>query len=158
MNELKIREGFNQCADRKREAHSSNVFEGYDLSMMLKEMKNGIEIGEEAKQAVKWLESMGEQPKISIDLKYLDDLKMKGGKEARTTWLPSLRAIVGTIGVLPYGADKRVVFTVVNPKIQIEPRATGGNKKFHGVIRFCTDKIELKDLVAEDSNIILLTH
>lgn len=142
-----------------RESVPDNLFVGYDLDMMQKEMASGIEMGEDAVQAVAWLKTIGEEPQISIEDRFIDDLMMKGGKEKRRTWIPYLEAIIGTIGVKPYGdPSKRKVFRITNPGIRLEPRATGRDKKFHGVVRFCVDKLDIKDMTPEDGNVSLAEH
>lgn len=113
------------------------------------QLKEGVEDVVEAKELIRKLLEMGERPKISISKKFLEAIMQEGGLSEKETWVPGFRALIGTLGREPYGLggeEERIIFEATNPHIQLEPRFTGKDKKFHGVVYFPKGFIPLKDL------------
>ncbi len=76
--------------------------------------------------------SLGERPVVTVPRKYIDFLKE--GLRPYTTWV-GVALIAATFGREPYESDDRVVVNVKNiPLEQIEPRFTGPNNSFSGVV------------------------
>lgn len=92
---------------------------------------------EEAREFVHTLIEKGEVPCVSVPEKYLAALQR--GLMAYSSWIPGMNAIVGTLGRKPYlpnrEEDRRVLVRVkkIDPK-NIQPRFTGADKAFHGVV------------------------
>lgn len=113
------------------------------------QMREGVGDAEEAREMIIKLLEMGEKPKVSVERKFLETIMQQGGLSEKETWIPGFRALIGTLGREPYGLareEERMVFEVTNPHIQLEPRFTGKDKKFHGIVYFPKGFIPLKDL------------
>jgi len=90
----------------------------------------------------------GAKPVITVPKKYVEIVKERGLSE-HPTWIPGTNRIVGTLGRKPYGGEDRVAFSVdVNPD-EIEPRFTGPDVEFRGVVGF-----KIKHIPPENLHII----
>ena len=77
----------------------------------------------------------GVRPIVTIPTKY--EKYLKKGLRAHTTWIDGLDIIAATFDRKPFMADEdeRIVVKIQDINInQIEPRFTGEDKKFHGVV------------------------
>lgn len=99
--------------------------------------KLNISDPEEARDFVFAMIERGEVPCVSVPEEYLSALQK--GLVAHASWIPGMNAIVGTLGRKPYMPNKenerRVVVRIkkINPQ-NIQPRFTGPDKAFHGVV------------------------
>jgi len=94
-----------------------------------------IEDPQEAKEIIAAAIEKGNLPIISVPEKYFDELK--NGIRANTTWIGE-KIIAGTILRDPYippGEVRRIFKINVSPD-QVEPRFTGPDVHFHGVVAF----------------------
>ena len=77
----------------------------------------------------------GERPVVTLPKEYLETAQ-KGLRE-HTTWDPDVQCIAGTFGTEPYcpSNEERMAIILRNVRLsQIHPRATGPDKKFHGIV------------------------
>lgn len=95
-----------------------------------------IEDPEEARDFIKSHLESGDLPVVTIPKEYLQYLK--NGLSPHTTWIGE-PLIAGTIGRAPYlppGEERAIVkIQKINPD-QIDPRFTGSDHAFHGVVVF----------------------
>ena len=97
-----------------------------------------IDIGdpEEAREFIKRrMEEEHELPVITVPMEHLEAARQ--GIKPRTTWIYDA-IIAGTLGRKPYemeGSD-RVAFAIHVSSDQVEPRFTGPDKHFHGIVVF----------------------
>lgn len=110
------------------------------------QLREGVEGQAEAKEAIAALLRAGERPKITVLKEFLKDIMERGGLMEKETHIPGFVALIGTLGREAYKTEGRVIFEVINPDVRIEPRFTGKDKKFHGVVYFPKGFIPLKDL------------
>ena len=98
-------------------------------------IKSGIEDYDEAMDFIKQTIEKEEWPIISVPQKYRQAVKQ--GIKPHSTWIGE-EIIAGTISRTPYNPEdeKRRCFKIKVSPQQIEPRFTGPDKKFHGVILF----------------------
>lgn len=91
---------------------------------------------EEARDKIRQLLEAGELPYISVPEKYVEIVK-KEGIHMSPSWTGH-RLIVGTIGRQPYKLDDpdRRYFEVLALAEDLEPRFTGEDKTFRGVVGF----------------------
>jgi len=94
-----------------------------------------IEDVEEARTFIREAIEQGESPIITVPLKYAE--VAKNGIASFATWIGE-SIIAGTISREPYipRGEKRVIFKITVPPNQVEPRFTGPDKHFHGVVAF----------------------
>ncbi|MFA5061741.1 MAG: hypothetical protein WC526_01180 [Patescibacteria group bacterium] len=114
-----------------------------------KDLSLGISDQAEAKDYINKLLAGGVKPKISVPKRFLENVLKEGSLSAKKSWIPKFSILVGTLNIDPYSysTDKeRVIFEVTNPEVPVEPRFTGKDKKFHGIIYFPEGHIDLKDL------------
>ncbi len=92
---------------------------------------------EEAEEWVEKLLSSGIQPILSLPKEHWQEVQQKGLK-AKATWIPELKVLTATLGVLPYKNDKEDrVFLQIKAKPQdLQPRITGEDRTFYGVVGF----------------------
>ncbi|MBI4692271.1 MAG: hypothetical protein HY773_02440 [Candidatus Terrybacteria bacterium] len=94
-----------------------------------------IEDVEEAKNFIRKAIEQGELPIITVPLKYAEVARK--GIASFATWIgESITA--GTISREPYipKGEERVIFKITVLPEQVEPRFTGPDKHFHGVVVF----------------------
>lgn len=114
-----------------------------------KDLSLGIVGAEEAKDYINELLASGIKPKVSVPRRFLENVLKEGSLSAKKSWIPKFSILVGTLNIDPYSysTDKdRVIFEVINPDVKVEPRFTGKDNKFHGIIYFPEGHIDLKDL------------
>ena len=91
---------------------------------------------EDARERIHEAFEKGERPVISIPEQYADALSK--GLVAHSTWIPGFSAIVGTFGREPYvpntDSGKRVLIKVELEEDQIEPRFTGPQNAYQGIV------------------------
>jgi hypothetical protein len=125
----------------------SPEFEPKQTKAAEQDLRRGIKDTEEAMDYIERLRGSGVNPVISMPRKFLEALKQEGAAKARETWIPKLTILVGTIGIPPYSPEPdRIFFEVTNPKTRVEPRFTGKDKKFHGIVWFPEGLISIDDL------------
>lgn len=109
-----------------------------------------IEDIEEARDAIREAIEKGELPVITVPKKYADSVK--NGISPHSTWIGE-KIVAGTLLREPYFPDgeERAVFKIKVPHKQLEPRFTGPDKHFHGVVIF-RGPISSEDIIAFDSN------
>jgi len=98
-------------------------------------LRNGIEDFEEAVELIKDAINSGCAPVISVPFRYVEAAKK--GIQKNSTWIGE-KIIAGTIvrdPYLPMGEKRKILKVEVGPDY-IEPRFTGPDKKFHGVVVF----------------------
>jgi hypothetical protein len=101
-----------------------------------KRPKPGAESIEDAREAIEEFLANQEYPKVTVARKYLKQILEKGLRPHPTAYQKNVRAIVGTLGVdplLPKDEDRVILELRVDPKF-IDPRFTGPNKTFQGVV------------------------
>lgn len=109
------------------------------------DLQEGIQDVEEARNSIKELRDAGVNPFISIPREYVETIKKEGTIRAKETWIPRAHILAGTIGIEPYAPEAdRMIFEVVNTKTRVEPRFTGKDKKFHGIVWFPDESLQLK--------------
>lgn len=94
-----------------------------------------IEDIDEAREFIEELFEKGERPIVTVKEKWVDLLR--AGLRPHSSWIDGFDEVVGTYGRDPYlpEGEKRVRVRVNGIDIkQIEPRFTGKDKKFHGVV------------------------
>ena len=90
----------------------------------------------EAEEALWNLFEQGMLPVVTVQKKYLNFLKK--GLRKSSSWIGE-NIIAGTIGrdpYLPSGEERVLVKIKVSSPEQLEPRLTGEDRKFHGVVAF----------------------
>lgn len=111
------------------------------------DLRRGIDNPDEARDYIQKLRDAGTHPVISVPREFVETLQKEGAAKARETWIPKLAVLAGTIGVPPYSPEpNRIFYEVVNPDTRIEPRFTGKDKKFHGIVWFPQGIISIDDL------------
>jgi len=112
--------------------------EGVQREFFNNEKKISIQDPEEAREFIYKMFEKGERPCVSVKEKRLDELSK--GLPPHSSWIPGFEAVVGTFGVEPYlpsieFGDKRKVVRVngIDPK-NVQPRFTGQDKAFHGIV------------------------
>lgn len=97
---------------------------------------------EEASGIVEELIEQGVFPVVTVKKEYAQKLK-KDGLTAKETWIPGTKVIVGTLGLPPYDPEEdRVAFEIIGITPEdIEPRITGQEKTFQGIIAFKHSRI-----------------
>lgn len=143
------------------EAHAETE---YGMSGALESSKNGVfeqklaegyshEEIQEARVFIAEMRAAGVNPIITVPFRHLDNVLAHGGLATKRGWIPKINVLVGTIGREPYTAnDHRAVYEVTNPNITIEPRFTGPDKKFRGVVWFPQGKVLLRDMRRMDAH------
>ncbi len=113
------------------------MMEGFPQDKEIQSENISISDPEEAREFVYTLIEQGEVPCVSVPEKYLAALQK--GLMAYSSWIPGMNAIVGTLGRKPYLPNseegKRVLVRIkkIDPH-NIQPRFTGPDKSFHGVV------------------------
>ena len=94
-----------------------------------------IETLEEAREIITKAIDMGEFPVITVPEKYAEAAKK--GLSPHTTWIEE-RILAGTIIRPPFlpSGERRRIFQIKALPEQVEPRFTGPDRHFHGVIIF----------------------
>ena len=90
---------------------------------------------DEAREYVEDLLEQGIKPIVTVKKKWLDALS--NGLEKHTSWIPGFDEVVGTLGIDPYipnGEDRVFVEVDIDSSDQIQPRFTGPDSSFHGVV------------------------
>lgn len=92
---------------------------------------------EDAREFISKMIERGESPCVSVPEEYLPAIKK--GLVAYSSWIPDMNAIVGTLGRKPYlpneKEQKRVLVYIKRVDIKnVQPRFTGPDKSFHGVV------------------------
>lgn len=89
---------------------------------------------EEALEQIHELYERGERPVVSVPEQFAQ--AAQNGLSPHTTWIPGFDAIVGTFGREPYipNNERRVLLRLELDESQIEPRFTGPDKAFDGVV------------------------
>jgi len=97
---------------------------------------------DEATDLAQTLIQNGVFPIVTVKKEYAQKLK-EDGLTAQETWIPGERMIVGTLGLPPYQMEEdRVAFEIVDISPDaIEPRITGKDKTFQGVVAFKKQRI-----------------
>jgi hypothetical protein len=97
---------------------------------------------EEAEEWIEKLVSSGILPILSLPKEHWQGVQQQGLK-AKATWIPELKVLAATLGVLPYKASEEDrVFLRIEAKPQdLQPRITGQDRTFHGVVGFNSDYI-----------------
>lgn len=97
---------------------------------------------EEATGLVEELIEQGVFPVVTVKKEHAQKLK-KDGLTAKETWIPGTKVIVGTLGLPPYNPEEdRIAFEIVGISPEdIEPRITGQEKTFQGIIAFKSSRI-----------------
>jgi len=107
--------------------------------MTARELRSDLKPGVPKEFAKNYVEIMRtqEDPIISVDQRFLDEILTVGGIQAKETWIKE-KLIVGTLGREPYlpEGQKRFLVKIKNPNVKILPRYTGPDSKFHGVVIF----------------------
>ncbi|HUO50343.1 MAG TPA: hypothetical protein VMU25_02140 [Candidatus Paceibacterota bacterium] len=100
----------------------------------LENYREPIHEPDEAREHIHELFAQGERPVVSVPEEYAGALSH--GLVARATWIPGFEAIVGTFAREPYlpSNEKRVLVKVELDENQIEPRFTGPQKIFEGIV------------------------
>jgi len=94
-----------------------------------------IEDPEDARDFIREAMEKGQRPTVTVPVEYAEIARK--GLKARSTWIDNLEIIAGTLGKEPYnfGKKERVVFQIdIEDPEQIEPRFTGPDAHFHGVL------------------------
>lgn len=96
--------------------------------------KINIKDPEEAREFISQMLEKGEKPCITVPEQYFEFIK--DGLKPHSTWIMGFDAIVGTLGRDPYMPDEhRKIVYIKNIDIKnIQPRFTGPDNSFHGVI------------------------
>jgi hypothetical protein len=89
---------------------------------------------EEAQEVIRNLIERGEYPVVTIPARYKEELSH--GLSPHSTWIPEQQLICGTLGRKPYfpHEEERIAVTVEISPDQIEPRATGPDHHWHGIV------------------------
>ena len=94
-----------------------------------------IEDLEEAREYIHDLYESGERPVVTVPQEYAEILSQ--GLAAQTTWISDLKIIAGTFGRPPYmpeGEERKIIEISDIPLESIQPRMTGKEKAFQGVV------------------------
>jgi hypothetical protein len=98
-------------------------------------MHTACESYDEAREYIDELFEKGERPIVTVKEKWFDSLK--AGLRPQSSWIDGFNEIVGTFGREAYEpeGEKRVRVRVSGIDVrQIEPRFTGKDRKFQGVV------------------------
>lgn len=100
----------------------------------LENYREPIHEPDEAREHIRELFAQGERPVVSVPEQYAEAIA--NGLVAHATWVPGFEAIVGTFARDPYlpSNEKRVLVKVDLDENQIEPRFTGPQKLFEGIV------------------------
>lgn len=121
--------------------HQPHLPEHRKLPELPKPSFDEIEDVDDAREYVQELISAGRRPIITIPEEYIENVLSYGITSVPKHDLMSGKKfsfVAGTIGLDPYlpEAEERRVFEINPDMVRIEPRITGSDKKFHGVIGF----------------------
>ena len=111
------------------------MFESPNLNKSEVLTESTIESPEEAREYIDTLYEQGERPIVTVPVVYRDALAK--GLHPHSNWLPGTELLVGTFARNPYlpTGEERVQVRVRNiDKHHIEPRFTGPDRMFHGVV------------------------
>ena len=84
-------------------------------------------------------------PIITITEKGWQEIDSNGALKAHESWIPELKVIAGSIGIEPYkdiNSRPRKILRIL-PNVPVEPRFTGHDKSFHGIIVVKKEKLIL---------------
>ena len=91
---------------------------------------------ESAREKIHEMFERGERPVVSVPEEYAEAISK--GLVPHSTWIPGFSAIVGTFGRAPYepntDSGKRVLVKVELDENQIEPRFTGPQNAYQGIV------------------------
>ena len=89
---------------------------------------------EDARAFIHELYERGERPIVSVPEQYAEALAH--GLVPHTTWIPGFSAVVGTFGREAYlpKNEKRILVKIDIEENQIEPRLTGPEKAYQGIV------------------------
>lgn len=101
-----------------------------------------LEAGAEQYDAEELLEEMlqkGERPIVTFPRDLLSKVQTHG-LQPRKSWIPGFEKVVGTLGIPPYrdNPDRVTVRILIDDPKTLQPRMTGTDMKFHGVVVFNT--------------------
>jgi len=119
-----------------------------ELRRLRSELKSGVEL-DEARDIIEALRQK-ETPTITVPMEYLEKVLAGGRIEANPTWIGH-KLLIGTLGREPLLDGRRFTVRVINPAIEVIPRATGSDNLFHGVVGFNRDSM----VIGRDIEIIL---
>lgn len=107
-----------------------------EVEFLSEEQIPDIEDIEDAKEEIAKSLERGEFPIVTVPSQYLDALCK--GLQPHSSWIEEEQIIAGTINRLPYMPknEPRVAVRVKTPLENIEPRLTGHDRHWHGVIVF----------------------
>ncbi len=109
---------------------------------VFKEIQKGVEDVTDAREIINELIELGEKPIVTVPIKYWHEIQSKKLMEAKDTWIPGFKGIVGTLGRPAYKLDKdRIALQVDSSDFLPEPRFTGKDRKFYGVVYFPQSRI-----------------
>ncbi len=84
-------------------------------------------------------------PVISVPKKFIAEIKQKGYIESHPTWTGH-KMLCATVGRSPYNHNNEErLFFIVKPHIPIEPRFTGKDRLFKGVVIIEKDRLDLNN-------------
>ncbi|MBD3359276.1 MAG: hypothetical protein GF365_01020 [Candidatus Buchananbacteria bacterium] len=97
---------------------------------------------EDAEEWIEKLVSSGIKPILSLPKANWQEVQQQGLK-AKATWIPELKVLAATLGVVPYkaGEEDRVFLQIEAKPRDLQPRITGKDRTFHGVVGFNRDYI-----------------
>jgi hypothetical protein len=92
---------------------------------------------EEAADLVEELLSRKIYPIVTVPAEFWAAIQSEGGlSEHKTSYLPDFKKIVGTLGVAPFKPEGRVVLEINCEPGDLEPRMTGKDTTYYGVVGY----------------------
>lgn len=140
--------------DREREDQLRHLLAEYERFIATNTVDAKVEVAsdgrtvdpgevDEARGHIRTLVAVGVRPIVSVPTTGLHDVLARG-LQAKDTWIPGFRVIAGTFGVAPYlpeHSPPRTLIEVDAPPEDIEPRFTGKEQSYHGVVTLKPDRI-----------------
>ncbi len=101
-----------------------------------KVLEKGVE-KETAEMVVEEMLEKGERPIVTFPRELLSRVRLHG-LQPRKSWIPGFDHVVGTLGIPPYrdNPDRVTVRITIDDPASIQPRITGKDTLFHGVVVF----------------------
>ena len=90
---------------------------------------------EDAIQYIRERIAAGDKPVVTVPKEYVETIKQKGLSE-HPTWIAGVARIAGTLGREPYGETGRARLQIEVNEDDLEPRFTGPDVSFQGVVGF----------------------
>ncbi|MCX6739634.1 MAG: hypothetical protein NTZ49_00195 [Candidatus Parcubacteria bacterium] len=102
---------------------------------------------EEAREMIEKMISERIYPIVTVPAEFWPNIQSEGGLSAhKTKYLPDFKKIVGTLGVGAYNPQGRVLLQIECDPNDLEPRMTGSNLTYHGIVGYTKNFVPLEKI------------